>query len=98
MASTLTRTRHATPTSPSMLSLTRRIPREQVTIGVAVAAVAEAAKEVATEGVTTAEEAGTATTAGTIVVITTMAGMKSVEPEARAEIKDNLETMKKITR
>lgn len=69
-----------------------------MTIGVAVAAVAEAAKEVATEGGTTAEEAGTATTAGTTVVITTMAGMKSVEPEARAEIKDNLETMKKITR
>lgn len=58
--------------------------------------VVEEAKEVATEAETTAVEVEMAKTVGMTVV--TKEVTRNVAPEARVEILDNQETMKKITR
>ena len=95
MVSILIPTKHAMLTSLS-LSLMRKTRAKMAIIDVEVVTleVAEEAKEVETEAEITAAEVALVTTVETIVAITT----KNVAPEARVEIQDNLETMKKITR
>ena len=89
-------TKHAMPTRQS-LSLMRKTKAKMVIIDgeVVTPEEAEEAREVATEAETTAAEVGTVTVETTAV---TKEVMKNVEPEARVEIQDNQETMKKITR
>ena len=91
-------TRHVMPTSLS-LSLKRRMRAKMVIIEgeVVTPVVAEEAKEVETEAETTAAEVAMATTTEETTA-ETKEGTRNVAPEARVEIQDNQETMKKITR
>ncbi len=91
-------TRHVMPTSLS-LSLKRRMRAKTVIIEgeVVTPVVAEEAKEVETEAETTAAEVAMATTTEETTA-ETKEGTRNVAPEARVEIQDNQETMKKITR
>jgi len=91
-------TRHVMPTSLSP-SLMRKMRAKMVIIEeeVVTPEVAEEAKEVETEAETTAAEVAMATTTGEMTA-ETKEGTRNVAPEARVEIQDNQETMKKITR
>lgn len=89
-------TRHAMPTRQSLSSM-RKTRAKMAIIGgeVVTPEEAEEAREVATEAETTAAEVGMVTVETTAV---TKEVMRNVAPEARVEIQDNQETMKKITR
>jgi hypothetical protein len=91
-------TKLAMPTNLS-LSLMRKMRAIMVIIEeeVVTPEVAEEAKEVVTEAETTAEEVGMATNTGEMTAVTKEV-TRNVAPEARVEIQDNQETMKKITR
>jgi hypothetical protein len=91
-------TRHVMPTSLSLI-LKRRMRAKMVIIEgeVVTPVVAEEAKEVETEAGTTAAEVAMATTTEETTA-ETKEGTRNVAPEARVEIQDNQETMKKITR
>ena len=90
-------TKHDMPTSQS-LNLMRKMRAIMAIIDgeVVTPEVVEEAKEVGTEAETTAVEVEMAKTVGMTVV--TKEVTRNVAPEARVEILDNQETMKKITR
>ena len=89
-------TKHDMPTSQS-LSLMRKMRAIMAIIDgeVVIPEEAEEAKEEATEAETTAAEVDMVTEEMTAE---TKEVMRNVAPEARVEIQDNQETMKKITR